>query len=577
MALQGKMCGVSIMLINGYAPVNDQQRETFFRTRPRDDLNAHCGMAAGDFNATIVDQDRSHRTTATQRSQQLQQRLQHLKVVDTLNALHVDTPTRAEHQDYEHHTYVYAMDDGSLPIIVDLTLPGWTLPIKKRGAVWAQGAQLHQEQQRAGRHYLRAVRHFLNEREHGVSIIDLWDTIKAELRWLLLTIKKPARRRQHCSRKHIINKLRKRLRKLQQDEAAAPIAPLERTSTFTDATALDEVTRCFRQLRLSTATPQRRHLLHTLGRVLTEQRRATQERKFARHRGHSSSAIKATYRRISTKRASATIATLTSAPALEGGALADRITDDWRPIMQTPLVSTADVLMTQSADGYVAHDDSLSAALTADEVRRALRRCAYDKATRPDELGNDIGGYADDTALYLQDSNSVASALAVLRDFGEQSGLVVNLDKSVAIPLGPRARLAPKFGIRTIAVDEHTRYLGVQVGIRPSIEHTWQITIRQIQARVALATVTNALQRAAFAQAIIVPKILNIARHCWPPDEVCEQLQRIIRNFVWRPQATAAVRSHGWLAKEVAAARPQDGDIGLPLVTASLQAMLECM
>ncbi|DAZ99046.1 TPA: hypothetical protein N0F65_010932 [Lagenidium giganteum] len=89
----------------------------------------------------------------------------------------------------------------------------------------------------------------------------------------------------------------------------------------------------------------------------------------------------------------------------------------------------------------------------------------------------------------------------------------------------------------------------------------------------AEGTTNNAMQRARLAQAIILPKILYMARHCWSPRHIRRRLQRLIRNLVWKHRTTDHIKSKGWLPEHAAANPSHAGGVGLPLITAGLQAM----
>ncbi|DBA01928.1 TPA: hypothetical protein N0F65_005117, partial [Lagenidium giganteum] len=142
-------------------------------------------------------------------------------------------------------------------------------------------------------------------------------------------------------------------------------------------------------------------------------------------------------------------------------------------------------------------------------------------------------------------------------------------------PLGRQPEPYDDLQLKVLGHTEHTRYLGIQVGTAVSVDHVWQVTIRQIQARLVLAqcTTSNAFQRAQMACAIIIPKILFVARHHGPSRSIRQQLQRLLRNFVRRHTASPTARSRGWLEEATASLPPTRGGIGLPALDAHLQAM----
>lgn len=78
-----------------------------------------------------------------------------------------------------------------------------------------------------------------------------------------------------------------------------------------------------------------------------------------------------------------------------------------------------------------------------------------------------IAGYADDTALYLKNVSEIPVALALLRSFGDMSGLRVNVSKSVGVALhtdSPSAPIAHGFALQD--ANDTSRYLGIQVASR---------------------------------------------------------------------------------------------------------------
>lgn len=50
-----------------------------------------------------------------------------------------------------------------------------------------------------------------------------------------------------------------------------------------------------------------------------------------------------------------------------------------------------------------------------------------------------VVGYADDTAIYVDDARAQPAVLAVVKQFSQLSGLRVNIEKSVAFPLSVQA------------------------------------------------------------------------------------------------------------------------------------------
>lgn len=102
-----------------------------------------------------------------------------------------------------------------------------------------------------------------------------------------------------------------------------------------------------------------------------------------------------------------------------------------------------------------------------------------------------VGGYADDTTSYLQSALAVPRLLQVTDQFGQDSGLCLNEEKTMVIALNAHvsrddAELPPP--LRFQEIEQHGRYLGLQVGSQKDPEATWRIAQRQTIIRLHLAS-----------------------------------------------------------------------------------------
>jgi hypothetical protein len=76
----------------------------------------------------------------------------------------------------------------------------------------------------------------------------------------------------------------------------------------------------------------------------------------------------------------------------------------------------------------------------------------------------------------------------------------------------------------------------------------WDVTLQQLRARLLLAEIktTDLLQRIQVCRAIIIPKVLYVARHAWPSTKNVRRLQHFIHNYAWRGLLTmASSAGHG--------------------------------
>lgn len=84
----------------------------------------------------------------------------------------------------------------------------------------------------------------------------------------------------------------------------------------------------------------------------------------------------------------------------------------------------------------------------------------------------------------------------------------------------------------------------------------------------------TAQQRAAISLAIVIPKLLYVARHAWPTEDLIKKADWRIRNLVWNSSFAVPVKApKGWVQAAVAERGPQQGGIGIPDFRAEIIAM----
>ncbi|KAF1319831.1 reverse transcriptase, partial [Globisporangium splendens] len=148
-----------------------------------------------------------------------------------------------------------------------------------------------------------------------------------------------------------------------------------------------------------------------------------------------------------------------------------------------------------------------------------------------------IGGYADDTTIYLSDPKDINAVFAILDKYGAASGLRVNRHKSAVLPLNKEFSSTEESvsDIHVLQREEHCRYLGIQVGQTPSNASNLSKCIQALRVRLRLARLKthSVAQRAAIASAVIIPKVLYVARHSWSSTAIVNQLHDLVKQFVW--------------------------------------------
>ncbi|KAI9917214.1 hypothetical protein PsorP6_012645 [Peronosclerospora sorghi] len=150
--------------------------------------------------------------------------------------------------------------------------------------------------------------------------------------------------------------------------------------------------------------------------------------------------------------------------------------------------------------------------------------------------------------------------------FGTASGLRVNARNSMLIPLRSGAIIDPASlcDMKLLRDSEHCRYLGIQVIVDDSTKANLEACSSSINARLHL-------KRDALDVAVIVPKIVFVARHVWPPTATTDQLQQLVKRFVWGKRDGKKVRD--WMGEMKAEVPILEGGIAVPNIQAELLTM----
>ncbi|KAF1321216.1 reverse transcriptase, partial [Globisporangium splendens] len=186
-----------------------------------------------------------------------------------------------------------------------------------------------------------------------------------------------------------------------------------------------------------------------------------------------------------------------------------------------------------------------------------------------------IGGYADDTTIYLSDPKDIDAVFAILDKYGAASGLRVNRHKSAVLPLNKEYSSTEESvsDIHVLQREEHCRYLGIQVGQTPSNASSWSKCIQALRVRLRLARLKthSVAQRAAIASAVIIPKVLYVARHSWPSTAIVNQLHDLVKQFVWGSRNGKPAKP--WMKEEQAELKKMNGGLSVPNIRTELMTM----
>ncbi|KAF1334172.1 reverse transcriptase, partial [Globisporangium splendens] len=169
-----------------------------------------------------------------------------------------------------------------------------------------------------------------------------------------------------------------------------------------------------------------------------------------------------------------------------------------------------------------------------------------------------LGGYADDTTIYLSDPKDINAVFAILDKYGAASGLRVNRHKSAVLPLNKEYSSTEESvsGIHVLQREEHCRYLGIQVGQTPSNASNWSKCIQALRVRLRLARLKthSVAQRAAIASAVIIPK-----------------LHDLVKQFVWGSRNGKPAKP--WMKEEQAELKKMNGGLSVPNIRTELMTM----
>ena len=147
-----------------------------------------------------------------------------------------------------------------------------------------------------------------------------------------------------------------------------------------------------------------------------------------------------------------------------------------------------------------------------------------------------ITQYADDTCLYLQDSEDIQNCLNIVSEFSNVSGLYVNLEKTESLCLGRLEGQIPAVSpIRW--PTEPIRYLGIYVGhnLITCNKLNWENKMEAFQKlidnwRIRKLTIFG---RVLICKALVLPKLAYAASLLPIPDGIVKRINKIIFSFIW--------------------------------------------
>lgn len=179
-------------------------------------------------------------------------------------------------------------------------------------------------------------------------------------------------------------------------------------------------------------------------------------------------------------------------------------------------------------------------AIAIEPLACLLRSSADLTGFRIGSLEERVSLYADDMLLYLGDvSLSLAPAMAIIQQYGCWSGLLINWDKSVLMPLDPLPPGFPPESVPLQVVSEF-KYLGVVINSRP--KDYVALNLLPLLTRVSAKIDTwcklplSVVGRGNLIKMILMPQLLYILHNSpvWIPMYHFHRIHRAFRELLWK-------------------------------------------
>ncbi|CAI5953975.1 unnamed protein product [Closterium sp. NIES-65] len=145
-------------------------------------------------------------------------------------------------------------------------------------------------------------------------------------------------------------------------------------------------------------------------------------------------------------------------------------------------------------------------------------------------------GYADDTTLLLKGRSQLVDAKLLPKEFEQRLGLVVNLDKSVVLPLGSQSDVPPPMAgsFKWASRDDPEHLLGVWITQGGEAKPSWKRALKIMEAGLKKweAKFLTSTARVTVVNAYIMPIVLFQVQIYPPPGTIWEELRRLCHAFV---------------------------------------------
>jgi hypothetical protein len=172
--------------------------------------------------------------------------------------------------------------------------------------------------------------------------------------------------------------------------------------------------------------------------------------------------------------------------------------------------------------------------LTSETLLSAIRKCRDINGFQgPNGIEDKTKGYADDTAVYVRDLESVNNTITIVEKYGKASESKLNKDKTHILLCGSLKEHRPaEAGLRY--VTDKIKLLGVWVGNVDTSEDNWTPIVNKISRTLGLWSTRDLTikGKAIIVNTMALSKMWYISTVCVPPDEVIEKVEKTIQKFV---------------------------------------------
>ncbi len=145
-----------------------------------------------------------------------------------------------------------------------------------------------------------------------------------------------------------------------------------------------------------------------------------------------------------------------------------------------------------------------------------------------------ISQFADDTTLFLENTNQVAKVLEIINTFSEASGFKLNIPKCEILCLFDNLETS----VNNIPIKDNVKYLGIHISKKISLRQERNFLPKIKKAKLIF---NNWLQRdLSFPGRVLLIKAEGLSHFIYPSfslfvhDNTCKQINNLLFKLFWR-------------------------------------------